>query len=65
MGIIRPASNDDGAGRWAIALHSTPDDLLIGTRTAVVAMSDALRSASVPHTVYRRPSLLTDWRVMT
>ena len=66
MGIIRPATASalDRGDRWALALDTDPDALLIGTRATVLAFSERLTNERVRHLVYRRPSSVADWQLI-
>lgn len=63
MGIIRPQVTDNG-DRWAIAPGHAPDELLIGTRAAVLAFSEEMDHGSLSHVIYRRPSSVSDWQLV-
>jgi len=62
MGIIRPQTENDGFGRWAILLD--PDQHLIGTRAGVLAASERLTIADVSHAIYRRPGVYEPWQLV-
>ena len=63
MGIIRPTTTDSG-DRWAIALGHAPDEMLIGTRAAVLAFSEEMDQGSLSHLVYRRPGRDAPWQLI-
>lgn len=65
MGIIRPQTNDDGAGRWAIALDVNAEQPLVGTRTGVLDATRQLTDAEIPHHVLRRPGSTAAWQLVS